>query len=261
MSIKPTIGIMCCARRIDDDSDIHHLVFKSYVEYVKNELEAIPLLIPAIFNQNDDRLIEEVLRKVDGILLTGSPSNICLRRNDKGFEEIEVIGSKDINRDYTVMKLIEIACTSNKPLLGICRGLQEINVFFGGDLYQEIHKVCGMRDHRSDKSKSMVDRYQPAHKITISPESILHQYSNQSIPSNILVNSLHGQGISVLGSDLLIEAVAADDGVIEAIRHKYSKFIYGVQWHIEWSTSPIDPIISNLFRNHCIENKGEHYGN
>ncbi|HDR1420491.1 TPA: gamma-glutamyl-gamma-aminobutyrate hydrolase family protein [Pasteurella multocida] len=261
MNIKPTIGVICCARRIDDDSDIHHLVFKSYVEYVKNELEAIPLLIPALFNKSDDRLIEEILKKVDGILLTGSPSNICLRRKNESFKEIEIIGYKDINRDYTAMKLIEIACKMDKPLLGICRGLQEINVFFGGELYQEIHKVSGMRDHRSDKSKSMVERYQPAHKIIISPNSILHYHSNQSISSNVLVNSLHGQGISVLGKDLLIEAIAADDGVIEAIRHKNSKFIYGVQWHIEWSTSAIDPIISNLFRSHCIENKGDYYGN
>lgn len=247
----PIVGVICCARMIDDDSDIHHLVFKSYVEYVRNKLGAIPLLIPSIFNQNDTALIQEIIKKVDGILLTGSPSNVSIRRINNKFKEIRIIGNKDIYRDYTSMKLIEVATNKNKPLLGICRGLQEINVFFGGDLHQEIHKISGMLDHRSDKSKSLQERYKIAHKIEFSPESILHTIHTKLNIYN--VNSLHGQGVSVLGKDLIAEA-KSEDGIVEAIRYKNSKFIYGVQWHIEWNKSPIDNIISNLFKEFIHEN-------
>ncbi|KAB8029194.1 gamma-glutamyl-gamma-aminobutyrate hydrolase family protein [Fluviispira multicolorata] len=259
---KPIIGVLCCARMIDDVSDLHHLVFRSYIDYIKLILDAVPILIPAILNDDDDdddddEIAEAFINSVDGIILPGSPSNVGVRRKNldenECFYEIQSIGVKDLNRDMTAMKLIKQAYLSDKPLLGICRGFQEINIFFGGELYQELHKVPGKFDHRSDKTKILNEKYELSHLIKIDNNSLIRELLTKEnvIESDLYINSLHSQGIEKLGNYLAIEG-KSEDNTIEAFRHKTAKFIYGVQWHMEWNKSKLDAIIAKEFRAHCL---------
>ncbi|WP_076943440.1 gamma-glutamyl-gamma-aminobutyrate hydrolase family protein [Serratia oryzae] len=256
---QPIIGVVCCARMIDNDSDLHHIVFRSYIDYIKNDLKAIPILIPAIITRNDDDLARKILNSVDGIFLPGSPSNVSLRRviSDRpfSFDSVNTVGSKDLNRDMTVMKILEHAYHLDKPVLGVCRGLQEINIFFGGDLYPELHCITGKIDHRSDKSKPLESRYDVSHRVSIEDNSLMGELINKTAinRSELFVNSLHSQGISKLGRDLLVECRASDN-TIEAIRHAEASFIYGVQWHTEWLKSPLDKVIADAFIMECSKN-------
>ncbi len=254
---KPIIGVICCARMVDDHSDLHHLVFKSYIDYIMLMLDAIPIIIPAILNDENDEIAKSYINLVDGIILPGSPSNVGLRRKNlnenEDFYEIKSIGKKDLNRDMTAMKIIKQAYLSDKPLLGICRGFQEINVFFGGELFQELHKIPGKFDHRSDKTKAINEKYEPSHLMKIENNSLIQNLLiNDGIRINeVNVNSLHSQGVEKLGNFLVIEG-KTEDNTIEAFRHKNAKFIYGVQWHMEWNKSRVDMIISKEFRTHCL---------
>jgi putative glutamine amidotransferase len=117
------------------------------------------------------------------------------------------------------------------PLLGICRGFQEMNVAFGGTLYQKLHEVPGHLDHRDDTTQPLEVQYGPAHDVTLEPGGVLRALSSSD---RISVNSLHNQGIERLGSELTVEA-RAPDGVIEAFRVRDARrFALAVQWHPEW---------------------------
>ncbi|WP_233958824.1 gamma-glutamyl-gamma-aminobutyrate hydrolase family protein [Pectobacterium versatile] len=251
----PVIGVLCCARMIDDDSDLHHIVFKSYLDFIKKKLNAVPLLIPAMSTCFDSCYAKNIIDRIDGVFLPGSPSNVSLRKDTKGingFLEEDTNGINDLARDYTAMSLIEYALKVDKPILGVCRGFQEINVFFGGDLYKELHKVPGRIDHRAKKSPSFYEKYAPTHSISLCDNSLIKRLCSGSEVSDIChVNSLHTQGVSILGNGLNIECTASD-GTVEAIRYPNASFVYGVQWHMEWLRSPIDEIIADEFLRCCI---------
>jgi putative glutamine amidotransferase len=141
------------------------------------------------------------------------------------------------------------------PILGICRGMQEMNVAFGGDLFDELHAVQGHRDHRSDKSLPYDQRYMPRHPVHVidgtSLKDILCSVGVRE--TSFAVNSLHGQGISRLGDRIVVQATA-DDGVIEAVAVESARaFAFGVQWHIEWSSDAqvLDACVTRAFKAAC----------
>ena len=118
------------------------------------------------------------------------------------------------------------------PVLGICRGFQEMNVAFGGTLHQRLHEVPGTLDHRDDESQPLEVQYGPAHEVTLEPGGLLRTLAGGR--ERIEVNSLHSQGIDRLGGELAVEA-RAPDGVIEAFRVPAARrFALAVQWHPEW---------------------------
>ncbi len=118
------------------------------------------------------------------------------------------------------------------PVLGICRGFQEINVAFGGTLWQKLHEVPGHLDHRENKDQPLEQQYGAAHEITLAPGGLLERLAGGA--ARVAVNSLHGQGVRELGAGLTVEA-RSSDGVIEAFRVTAARnFALAVQWHPEW---------------------------
>jgi putative glutamine amidotransferase len=137
----------------------------------------------------------------------------------------------DPARDATTLPLIRKAVAAGVPVLGICRGFQEMNVAFGGTLHQKVHEIEGKRDHREDTSLELDVQYGPAHEVVLAPGGWLGGLIGQD---RIQVNSLHSQGIDRLGPGLVAEATAPD-GLIEAFRVEQAKaFAIAVQWHPEW---------------------------
>ena len=116
------------------------------------------------------------------------------------------------------------------PVLAICRGFQEVNVAFGGTLYQKVHEQPGFMDHRENKDDPLDVQYGPAHDIALVPGGVLAGLAGDT---RATVNSLHGQGVRRLGEGLVVEA-QAPDGLVEAFRHDGPAFMLAVQWHPEW---------------------------
>jgi putative glutamine amidotransferase len=188
--------------------------------------DAIPLLIPAL---GESLGFDELLAHLDGILFTGSPSNVEPYRYNG---DPSIPGTlHDAARDATTLPLIRRAIDSGIPMFGICRGFQEVNVAMGGTLTQRLHEVPGLLDHRDDAEQPLAVQYAPAHDVTLEPGGLLAQLAG--VPQ-IRVNSLHSQGVERLAPDLIVEA-RAPDGVIEAFRVKDAAcFALAVQWHPEW---------------------------
>jgi putative glutamine amidotransferase len=127
--------------------------------------------------------------------------------------------------------MIHEAVGAGLPVLAVCRGFQEMNVAFGGTLWQKLHEVPGFIDHRDDESQPLDLQYAPAHEIRLEPGGRLREIAGVD---TVKVNSLHSQGVQKLGSPLSVEA-RAPDGVIEAFRVTAAReFAIGVQWHPEW---------------------------
>jgi putative glutamine amidotransferase len=117
------------------------------------------------------------------------------------------------------------------PLLGICRGFQEVNVAFGGTLLQRVHEVPGHLDHRDDETLDLETQYGPAHAVCLEPGGLLARLAGMP---EIRVNSLHWQGVERLGEGLAVEA-RAPDGLVEGFQVRDARsFAVAVQWHPEW---------------------------
>jgi putative glutamine amidotransferase len=201
-----------------------HAVGEKYIVAVRDSANALPLLIPVLDTPID---IEEILDTVDGILLTGSPSNVAPKRYG-GTPPREGV-TQDERRDATTLPLIRAIVDHGTPLLAVCRGFQELNVAFGGTLHQHVEEVPGRMDHREDKTAPLDVQYAPIHDVMLS--GTLERIAGAR---QIKVNSLHGQGIDRLGGGLAAEAIAPD-GQIEGVRVKDARaFALGVQWHPEW---------------------------
>ncbi len=203
-----------------------HAVGQKYILAVAEAAGALPLLVPAV---SDHIELEELLAMADGVLLTGSVSN--LHPSHFGQEVHDPSLPLDSARDALTLKLIHATIDAGIPLLAICRGFQELNVAFGGSLHQAVHKVTGLNDHREADDTPIEAQYSPAHPVSLVANGQLASIvgSNQ-----MNVNSIHGQGIDRLGAGLTVEAYAPD-GLIEALHVDGAcSFALGVQWHPEW---------------------------
>ncbi len=198
---------------------------EKYVRAVVDGAGCIPLLIP---NLVPSLPLRQVLERMDGLLLTGSPSNI--EPHHYGNEPSYEGNLHDPARDATNLALIPLAVEMGVPVLAVCRGLQEVNVAFGGTLHQVVHEQSGFQDHREGTSELLELQYGPSHAVTLSGGGILAGIAGGN---SAMVNSLHGQGINRLGGGLIVEAVA-EDGLIEAFRHDGPGFLLAMQWHPEW---------------------------
>jgi putative glutamine amidotransferase len=220
----PIVGISCCRKA--DGSWPTHSVGEKYVTAITDATGGLPLLVPALGPRLD---LDLVLAQVDGLFLTGSPSNIEPYHYRGGPEPEN--NPTDPLRDATTLELIRRSVAKRVPLFAVCRGLQEMNVALGGSLHQELHKVDGRFDHRSDKTKSPVERYEERHPVALTEGGLLRRLLERDV---VQVNSLHGQGIDKLAPGLVVEAVA-EDGTIEAVRvADDGAFALAVQWHPEF---------------------------
>ena len=221
---RPLIGIPADRRMVG--AQPFHMVGEKYARAVIEAANAAPLLIPALAEELG---FEELLERLDGLLFTGSPSNVEPHLYQGPPSAPGTL--HDPARDATTLPLIRKAVQAGVPVFGICRGFQEMNVAFGGSLHQRLHEVPGHLDHRDDESQPLEVQYGPAHDVTLEPGGVLRSLS---AGDRIRVNSLHTQGIDRLGDELAVEA-RAPDGVIEAFRVRAAQhFALAVQWHPEW---------------------------
>ncbi len=224
MVVRPLIGIPADRRMIG----LHpfHVVGDKYARAVLDAAGGLPLLIPALAEELG---LDELLERLDGVLFTGSHSNVEPHHYSGPPSDPGTL--HDPARDATTLPLIRKAVASGVPVLGICRGFQEMNVAFGGTLHQKVHEVEGRHDHREDTSLELDVQYGPAHEVVLEPGGSLQALAGQD---RIQVNSLHSQGVDRLGAGLAVEARALD-GLIEAFRVEHAKsFAVAVQWHPEW---------------------------
>ena len=204
----------------------YHVVGDKYARAVLDAAGGLPLLIPALAEELG---LDELLVRLDGVMFTGSHSNVEPHHYSGPPSDPGTL--HDRARDATTLPLIRKAVAAGVPVLGICRGFQEMNVAFGGTLHQKVHEIEGKHDHREDTTLELDVQYGPAHEVVLAPGGSLHALTGQD---RIQVNSLHSQGIDRLGPGLVAEATAPD-GLIEAFRVEQAKaFAIAVQWHPEW---------------------------
>lgn len=197
---------------------------------------------PVLFPLAQVHEIDTLLSCVDGVMLTGSPSNVGAEHYGQSVLDPKL--PLDPTRDTLTLALIRTCLDRGVPLLGLCRGFQEMNVALGGTLHQAVHRVSGYQDHRENDDDSLAEQYAPAHEVKLVADSVMAEWAGAE---RSRVNSLHGQGIDQLAPAL--EPLAwAPDGLIEAVGVKNAKaFAYGVQWHPEWQ-SQNHPFYSALFQ-------------
>jgi len=221
----------------------NHAVSDHYIRVVLGPVGGVPILIPAA----GDAVAAEILPQLDGLLLTGSRSNV---QPDLYAGPPHLEGTpEDPARDATTMPLIRGALAKGVPLLAICRGFQELNVALGGTLDQRIQDLPGRMDHSTPSDQALPKvRTGKAHAVRVAPEGELarHWAGLDWSPAAVPVNSLHNQGVAGLAPRLVAEAWAPD-GTIEAARVTDAPgFALGVQWHPEYDWAE-DALSRRLF--------------
>ena len=237
MALKPLIGVTACVKQIGLHP--YHVSGDKYLRAVSVASLGLPVIIPSLADLCE---IKDLLHYVDGLLFTGSPSIV---------EPFHYQGAPsapgtahDPQRDATTLPLLRAAVAAGVPVLGICRGFQDMNVAFGGSLHQKVHELPGFMDHREADDPRLDVQYAPAHPVAIQPGGV---FEAMGLPRTFQVNSIHSQGIDRLAPGLRAEAVAPD-GLIEAVSVESSKaFAVGVQWHPEWQVQD-NPVYLSIFQ-------------
>ncbi|MCE9686485.1 gamma-glutamyl-gamma-aminobutyrate hydrolase family protein [Shewanella sp. AS16] len=239
----PIIGVVACNQTLG----LHpfNIVGEKYLLAIVEGAGGWPLVVPSL---GEGAPISAILARLDGLLFTGSPSNVEPRHYAGPASEPGTL--HDAKRDASTLPLIRAAIDAGIPVLGICRGFQEMNVVFGGSLQQKLHEAGTYIEHREDKRAPLEVQYGPAHGIRVEPGGLIHQAWGRSSAE---VNSVHTQGVARLGAGLRPEAYAPD-GLVEAFSVANAReFALGVQWHPEWKVSenPFYLSIFNAFGDAC----------
>ena len=166
-------------------------------------------------------------------MLTGSLSNVY----PEFYNKDKIVEPLDIDRDKTVLPMIDFIFKNEIPMLAICRGFQEVNVAMGGSLHADIHDVPGRMDHRCPESDDPEIQFSKQHEVYLTENG---KFEKLAGTPTIEVNSLHTQGIDNIANDLVIEGVAKDETVEAISLSNYSGYFYGVQWHPEYSATTDD---------------------
>ncbi|QSX41499.1 gamma-glutamyl-gamma-aminobutyrate hydrolase family protein [Shewanella cyperi] len=225
----PLVGVIACTTQLG----LHpfNIAGEKYLRAVINGAGAWPLIIPSLILPDDPWPPTALLERLDGLLFTGSPSNVAPVHYQSAKTQAE--SPEDHPRDATSLPLIRAAIAAGVPLLGICRGFQEMNVALGGSLHQAVADTGLFDDHREDKTAPLSEQYGPAHDINLVPGGLLAGLWPEP---RVRVNSLHGQGIARLAPGLRAEAYA-EDGLLEAFSVAGDSFALGVQFHPEWQVA------------------------
>jgi putative glutamine amidotransferase len=250
-TLRPLVGISACLKE-NGRGGWHHTVGDKYVQAAVRAVGALPILIPAFGPEFGDNAMTEALDRLlatlDGVLLTGSPSNVEPHHYGSGPSRAGT--AHDSARDATTLPLIRHSIDRGVQLMAICRGLQEVNVALGGSLHQLVHEVDGRRDHRSPRSPDTDINYAPAHDIEIVEGGLLEQLLGAR---RVRVNSLHAQGVDKLAPRARLEAVA-DDGQVEAFSIPDAPaFALALQWHPEHRAleNPVSMKLFDAFATAC----------
>ncbi|AFS78184.1 putative glutamine amidotransferase-like protein [Gottschalkia acidurici 9a] len=205
---------------------------EKYVNCVE-KVGGIPIVLPHI---NEILDIKRQIELCDGLLLCGGADIHPIYYGEEPYEKLGFVNSKE---DEYQIKVTRMALNLHKPILGVCRGHQLLNVVCGGTLYQDMEQVPS----KTIKHNQISKRYEPYHSIKIVKNSILEKI----LGNTILVNSIHHQCIKELGKGLRVIATSKD-GVIEAVEMGGRDFVVGVQWHPEEMAMNNDENMLNIFK-------------
>jgi len=243
MAGRAVVGVIGNAHLVDNRFAVQH-VGERNLRAVAEVADALPLMFAGSAEITD---LEQLLDIVDGVLLTGGRANVHPTHfNAEPHPRHEPY---DQDRDSIALALVRSCVERGIPLFGICRGLQEMNVAYGGTLHPEIRELPGRMNHRMPRLETGEIHPDPTivfadrHDVQLTPDGEFARLLGRDL---IRVNSLHGQGILDPGSRVVIEGVA-EDGTIEAIRIAGAPgFALGVQWHAEYDPQH-NPINRALF--------------
>ncbi len=234
---RPRIGIITNPAILNDHYPAHASGTMN-IAAISEVAGALPLLIPA--DPGHVRL-DELLESFDGFLLTGGRPNV--HPEEYGEPPTEAHGTFDRARDAVTLPLIRACVERGQPFFGVCRGFQEVNVAMGGTLHPEIRDLPGRDNHRMPPDGTLEEKFALRHKVTLTPGSPFHEIL---ATTEVMTNSLHGQGIREPGERIVIDGVA-HDGTPEAIHVKDAPgFTLSVQWHPEYNAAA-DPVSRALF--------------
>ena len=206
------------------------------------QTDVLPILIPNVTGEK----LEQFLSTMDGFVFQGGSDISPESYGEKFLDKEKWPG--DPERDAYELKIVEYAFKHKKPMLGICRGMQLLNVYCKGTLYQDIEA----QNPEADAHRNAKEYDKNYHEVTVREDSLVAQaYDGQS---TLTVNSVHHQAVKDLGKDLIVEAESAEDGIVEAFRHRdcENTFMWGIQWHPEYSATLKDTVVDpapllNLF--------------
>jgi len=234
---RPLVGVTADLRTYNNS--LMHTVGDKYARAIWEASGCTPIIIPALA---ESQQVHDMLDSLDGLLFTGSPSNVHPTRY--GQAPHERAEPYDEARDAMTLPLIDAALEKGLPTLFVCRGFQELNVALGGTLHPRLHEVEGRVDHRGPKVDDMDVRYGLRHAMHFTAGG---HFARIAGTTEIQVNSLPGQGIDAPAPGLEIEG-QAPDGTAEAVAVKGAKrFALGVQWHPEYKPLEND-FSTRLFR-------------
>jgi putative glutamine amidotransferase len=235
VSTRPVLGIIACNRIVGIEAA--QAVMERYIRAAMTYADVAALIVPSL---PDLMMAAEVAPRLDGILLTGSPSNVATAR----YGETQGDGPFDEARDEIALSMVDRMIDAQKPVFGICRGFQEINVALGGTLRRDTSASDDLIRHHAPDGVSFDAMFDHSHPVELVEGGILaNAYSKTALE----VNSVHYQGIGKLADGLNIEA-HAPDGLIEAYSARPNGApLLAVQWHPEWGTEN-DPDAQTYFR-------------
>ena len=224
---KPVIGVLCCNEVFERPIQA---IATRFIEPLVRYAGVTVVLIPAVASACD---AASLVGRLDGLLLTGSRSNVAGARYGAAREAEDLL---DEQRDEVALYLAGRMIEAGRSVFGICRGLQELNVLFGGTLTDAV------RDdhHRSIEDETRYeDLFDHHHHVELMAGGVLAATTKER---RLRVNSVHRQGIDRLGSGLRVEAIAAEDGLIEGFSARpCGGDVLAVQWHPEWDASRSAP--------------------
>ena len=243
---KPMVGVIGSTYLINDRIEVQ-MVGERNLRAIAEVAGALPLMFAGTPDITD---VDALLEAVDGILLTGGRANV--HPTHFGVAPHPSHEPYDERRDAVALDVARACIARGIPLFGVCRGLQEMNVAFGGTLHPEIRDLPGRMNHRAPRLENGDFHPDPEvvfadrHDVSLVPGGAFAQLLGCE---SIRVNSLHGQGVSEPGRRVVVEGVA-EDGTVEAIRiAEASAFAMGVQWHAEYDpqTNPINRTLFQAF--------------
>lgn len=222
--MRPVIGITACNRTVG--SEIAQAVMNRYVRAAMEYADVAALLIPALPDLMDAM---EVVGRLDAVMLTGSPSNVEPAR----YGDCDGDGPFDAGRDEIALGVVRRMIDNGKPVFGMCRGFQEINVALGGTLRRDTSSNDDLLRHHSPESENLAVMFDHHHPVDLTAGGML---ATEIGKERITVNSVHYQGVGRLAEGLAVEALAPD-GLVEAYAARPNGApLLAVQWHPEWET-------------------------
>ncbi|WP_224784930.1 gamma-glutamyl-gamma-aminobutyrate hydrolase family protein [Marinihelvus fidelis] len=242
-SPRPLVGVVADRRMVGPHP--FHMAGEKYLAALVDGAGVDPVVLPS-FGEGFE--VAGLLERLDGLLLTGSPSNVAPARYDGPSSAPGTL--HDPERDVAAFDLVPAALKMGLPLLAICRGFQELNVAMGGSLHQAVHERPGALVHHEDYDAPVEVQYGPAHEVSFVEGGLLRELTGQATAT---VNSLHSQGVDRLGQGLRVEALAPD-GLVEAfVVADAPGFTLGVQWHPEWkvTASTVSMALFGAFGDAC----------